>query len=41
MGEDWAKVKECLSERQKWLWEHDIETEVREAERLMADTSDR
>jgi len=31
-GDDWEKVKERLSVKQSWLWDHDLEADIREAE---------
>lgn len=33
MGDDLKKMEEWLSDR-KWLWDHDLEGDVREVERL-------
>lgn len=33
--DDWEKVKRNLSTSRKWIWEHDLEADVTEAERLM------
>ncbi len=39
--DDWEKVKELLESKQKWIWEHDLEADVKEAERVFRDETAR
>lgn len=38
--DDWAKVKRILAERQRWIWERDLEADVREVERVFREGSE-
>lgn len=39
--DDWEKVRDRLATKQQWLWEHDLEADVREAERVYAEETAR
>lgn len=34
VGDDWEKVKERIPLQQGWIWEHDLEADIMEAERV-------
>jgi len=34
IGDDWEKVKHKLATKQQWIWEHDLEADVKEAVRI-------
>lgn len=34
IGADWDRLKERLAVKQKWIWEHDLEADVEEVERV-------
>lgn len=37
--DDWEKVKERIPKQQDWVWEHDIEADIKEAERVFSETT--
>ncbi|KAK5172726.1 uncharacterized protein LTR77_002846 [Saxophila tyrrhenica] len=39
--DDWEKIKELLQTKQKWVWDHDLEADVREAERVFREETAR
>ncbi|EMC99630.1 hypothetical protein BAUCODRAFT_343349 [Baudoinia panamericana UAMH 10762] len=39
--DDWDKVKELLSTKQHWIWNHDLEADIREVERIFAEETAR
>lgn len=39
--DDWEKVKEQLASKQKWLWDHDLDADVAEAERVFKEETSR
>lgn len=39
--DDWDKIAEKLKENQSWIWEHDLEADVREAERVFREETSR
>ena len=32
--DDWDKIKQMLEEKQNWIWNHDLDAENKEAERV-------
>lgn len=39
--DDWDKVKDILSANQKWIWEEDLEGDIKESERVYNDETSR
>ena len=39
--DDWEKIKELLATKQLWIWNHDLEADVREAERVFNEETSR
>lgn len=39
--DDWDKVRQKLQDKMPWIWEHDLEGDIREAERLFNEESSR
>ena len=39
--EDWDKIRELLISKQSWIWDHDLETDISEAERAFTDETSR
>jgi salicylate hydroxylase len=39
--DNWDKVKQALETKQKWIWEHDLEADVKEAERVFREETAR
>ena len=38
---DWEKVTEKLATKQKWIWEHDLEADIKEVERVYKEEASR
>ncbi|KAK3615416.1 hypothetical protein LTR56_026603 [Elasticomyces elasticus] len=41
IGDDWDKVEQTLATKQQWIWEHDLEADVKEAVRIYQEESAR
>ena len=39
--DDWEKIKGLLESKQRWIWDRDLEADVREAERVFNEETSR